>query len=98
LSGEIGFCIRFKYCKEHGSFDESLVLLVNRICPAGRNFDSKVMVAIGILRWFFDYQREEIRTILLSRGLWILTGEISNLSEEFLLRFYALHKRHIEEV
>jgi len=56
------------------------------------------MVAIGILRWFFDYQREEIRTILLSRGLHISTGEISNLSEEFLLRFYALHKRHIPQI
>ena len=51
------------------------------------------MVAIGILRWFFDYQREEIRTLLLSRKVHISTGEISNLSEEFLLRFYALHKR-----
>ena len=56
------------------------------------------MVAIGILRWFFDYQREEIRTILLSRGIHISTGEISNLSEEFLLRFYALHKRHIPQM
>jgi len=98
LSGEIRFTIRFRYCKEHGSFDESLVSLVNRICPAGRNFDSKVMVAIGILRWFFDYQREEIRTILLSRGIHISTGEISNLSEEFLLRFYALHKRHAPQI
>ncbi|NAS89010.1 hypothetical protein C4E24_04660 [ANME-1 cluster archaeon AG-394-G21] len=56
------------------------------------------MVAIGILRWFFDYQREEIRTILLSRGIHISTGEISNLSEEFLLRFYALHKRHVPQM
>ena len=98
MSGEIRFTIRFRYCKEHGSFDEPLVSLVNRICPAGRNFDSKVMVAIGILRWLFDFQREEIGTILLSRGLHISTGEISNLSEEFLLRFYALHKRHIPQM
>nr|QNO53622.1 hypothetical protein NGENPBHE_00022 [Methanosarcinales archaeon ANME-1 ERB6] len=98
MSGEIQFSIRFRYCKKHGSFNESLVSLVNRICPAGRNFDSKVMIAIGILRWFFDYQREEIRTILLSRGLHISTGEISNLSEEFLLRFYALHKRHVPQM
>ena len=98
MSGEIRFNIHFRYCKEHGSFDEPLVSLVNRICPAGRNFDSKVMVAIGILRWLFDFQREEIGTILLSRGLHISTGEISNLSEEFLLRFYALHKRHIPQM
>ncbi|MBE0525223.1 MAG: transposase [Methanosarcinales archaeon] len=56
------------------------------------------MVAIGILRWFFDYQREEIKTIFLSRGIHISTGEISNLSEEFLLRFYALHKSHTPEI
>ena len=56
------------------------------------------MVAIGILRWFFDYQREEIRALLLSRKIHISTGEISNLSEEFLLRFYALHKRHVPQI
>jgi hypothetical protein len=56
------------------------------------------MIAIGILRWFFDYQREEIGTILLSRGIHISTGEISNLSEEFLLRLYALHKRHVPQI
>lgn len=98
MSGEIKFSICFRYCKKHGSFDESLVSLVNRICPAGRNFDSKVMVAIGILRWFFDFQREEIKTLLLSRRIHTSTGEISNLSEEFLLRFYALHKRHTPQI
>lgn len=56
------------------------------------------MVAIGILRWFFDYQREEIKTLLLSKEIHISTGEISNLSEEFLLRFYALHKRHVPQI
>ncbi len=29
-----------------------------------------------------------------SRGIHISTGEISKLSEEFLLRFYVLHKKH----
>ena len=56
------------------------------------------MIGIGILRWHFDYQREEIQTILLSRGLRISTGEISNLSEEFLLRFYAIHKRQVPQI
>ena len=98
IGAYLRFNICFRYCKEHGSFDEPLVSIVNRICPAGRNFDSKVMIAIGILRWYFDYQREEIRNILLVRGIHISTGEISNLSEEFLLRFYALHKRHIPQI
>jgi hypothetical protein len=52
------------------------------------------MVAIGFLRWLFNYQREEIKLLLEVRGIYISTGEISNLSEEFLLRFYILHKKH----
>ena len=72
--------------------------VVNRICPAGRSFDTKIMVAIGILRWSFNYQREEIKNILFSRGISISTGEISNLSEEFLVRFYAFHKRHVPQM
>ena len=52
---------------------------------------------IGI-NYDFDFQREEIRTILLSRGIHNSTGEISNLSEKFLLRFYALHKRHVPQI
>jgi hypothetical protein len=92
------FSIRFRHCKEHGTFDEPLISLVNRICPAGRSFDTKIMVAIGILRWYFNYQREEIKNILFLRGISISTGEISNLSEEFLVRFYALHKRHVPQM
>jgi MULE transposase domain. len=56
------------------------------------------MIVVGILRWIFDYRREEIQILLSSRGIEISTGEISNLSEEFLLRFYALHKRHIPQM
>jgi len=52
------------------------------------------MLAIGFLRWLFDYQREEIQLFLEGRGVNISTGEISRLSEEFLLRFYVLHKKH----
>ncbi len=59
-----------------------------------RTFDTKVIVAIGYLRWFFNYQREEIQLLLGARGIQISTGEISRLSEEFLLRFYILHKKN----
>jgi len=51
------------------------------------------MIAVGLIRWFLNMQREEIQLLLFGRGIEISTGEISNLSEEFLLRFYALHKR-----
>lgn len=53
-----------------------------------------MVIAIGYLRWLFNYQREEIQLLLESHGIHISTGEISKLSEEFLLRFYVLHKKH----
>jgi hypothetical protein len=56
------------------------------------------MIAIGILRWSFNYQREEIKNFLLFRGISISTGEISNLSEEFLVRFYVLHKKYVPQM
>ncbi|NOR48026.1 MAG: hypothetical protein GQ533_08285, partial [Methanosarcinaceae archaeon] len=56
------------------------------------------MVAIGYLRWFFNYQREEIQLLLGARGVQISTGEISKLSEEFLLRFYIVHKKHSPQI
>ena len=56
------------------------------------------MIAVGILRWYQNYQREEIENFILSRGVSISTGEISNLSEEFLVRFYSLHKHHVNQM
>ncbi len=53
-----------------------------------------MIIAIGFLRWLFNYQREEIQLFLEGRGIHISTGEISILSEEFLLRFYVLHTKH----
>jgi hypothetical protein len=56
------------------------------------------MIAVGMLRWFFNLQRKEIQLLLAARGTNISTGEISNLSEEFLLRFYVLHRKHIPKL
>jgi hypothetical protein len=56
------------------------------------------MTAIGYLRWFFNYQREEIQLLLGARGVQISTGKISELSEEFLLRFYTVHKKHSSQM
>lgn len=56
------------------------------------------MIAVGLLRWFLNMQREEIQLLLYARGTNISTGEISNLSEEFLLRFYIFHKKHIGQM
>ena len=86
------------YCKKHGLINQTLNSIINRICPPGCVFDTKVMIAVGLLRWFFNFQRKEIQLLLAARGTNISTGEISNLSEEFLLRFYALHRRHIPQI
>ncbi len=51
------------------------------------NFDYGVMIAVGLLRFFLDYQRDEIPIPMESKGIAISTGEISNLSEKFLQRF-----------
>lgn len=56
------------------------------------------MIAVGILKSIFDYQREELQLLLFARGCVISTGEISKLSEEFLLRFYVLHKRRMSKM
>ena len=84
-------------CEKHGIVGQT-ASVVNGICPKGCNFDGKSMVAIGLLRWFFNLQREENQLVFEIRGTDISTGEISNLSEDFLLRFYALHRRHIPKL
>jgi hypothetical protein len=66
--------------------------------PVRHNFDLKVVIAIGLLRWIMDYQRKEIQVIMESRGISISTGDISILSEQFLLSFYTLHKRHAADL
>lgn len=98
LSGERKLTVRFMYCKTHGMVDTGVRDVVNRICPPGYIFDSKVMIAVGLLRWFGNLQREEIQVLLMGRGISISTGEISNLSVEFLFRFYVLHRKHIPQM
>jgi len=94
LSGNIKISFKKKYCEDHGLINTEIQSLVQRICPKRKSFDTKVMIAIGFLRWLFDYQREEIQLLLEARGVRISTGEISEQSEEFLLRFYVIHKKH----
>src|SRR4030065_636383 len=91
LFGEIHFKFCYKFCKTHGPSNQKLHSIIIAICPHDRTFDTKVMIAVGLFRWFLNMQREEIQLLFFGRGIEISTGEIYNLSEEFLLRFYALH-------
>ncbi|VVB56459.1 Uncharacterised protein [uncultured archaeon] len=94
LSGEHIISFRKKYCRYHGLINKETISTIQKICPIKRNFDTKVIIAIGLLRWSFNCQREEIQLLLEGQGIRISTGEISILSEEFLLRFYVLHNKH----
>jgi len=98
LSGDRFLSIPIKYCKEHGVINKRTISIFNKICPKWRTFDTKVMIAIGFLRWLFNCQREETQLFLEGRGIFISTGEISKLSEEFLLRFYVIHKNHSSQM
>lgn len=95
ISGERQLRVHIKYCEVHGTFNCDGPSVAHKICPSGRTFDTKVLISVGFLRWFFNYQREEIQLLFETRGVHISTGEISYLSEEFLLRFYVIHKRHV---
>ena len=64
----------------------------------GSDFDPRVTIAVGIMRWLMDYQISEIQILMESRGISISTGEISNLSIEFLLRFYCIHRGHLKDL
>lgn len=60
--------------------------------PANRIFDFDVMAAIGLLRYGLKFQRREIQILFIGRNIEISEGEVSELSFEFLLRFYLLHR------
>ena len=64
----------------------------------GSDFDLRVTIAVGMLRFLLDYQRSEIQVLMESRGIGMSTGEISNLTREFLLRFYCSHRKHMKDL
>lgn len=95
ISGISNIRFTLKACPLHRNADRSIV---NAIIPAGSNFDYHIMIAVGILRFLMDYQRSEIQILMESRGIPISTGEISFLSEEFLLRFYCIHRKRLGDL
>ena len=86
--------IHIRKCNIHGITNRKIINSL--LCSS--DFDPRVTIAIGIMRWLMDYQISEIQILLESRGISISTGEISNLSREFLLRFYCIHRRHMKDM
>jgi hypothetical protein len=95
LSGEREIIFTLKMCQKHGKGNGHIL---EAIVPKKSDFDIKIMIAVGLLRWMMDYQREEIQLLLQARGVDISTGEISTLSERFLLSFYCIQKRHTADL
>ena len=86
--------IHIRKCNIHGITNRKIINSL--LCSS--DFDLRVTVAVGLLRWLMDYQISEIQILLESRGISISTGEISNLSRELLLRFYCIHRRHMKDM
>ncbi len=94
LSGEVNLNIHVRKCPDHKETNRNAIdAFIN-----SSGFDPRVTIAIGILRWLMDYQVSEIRIIMESSRISISTGEISNLSREFLIRFYVIHRRHLKDL
>lgn len=62
------------------------------------NTDLNVIISIGLLRWRLGMKRHEIRAFLVTKGIYLSTGTISNRSLDFLLLFKQLHKNKSEEI
>ncbi len=83
LSGDVNLNIHVRKCPDHKETNRNAIdTLIN-----SSGFDTRVVIAVGLLRWIMDYQRSEIQILMESRGVRVSTGEISTLSQEFLLRF-----------
>ena len=94
LSGDVNLNIHVRKCPDHKETNRNAIdAFIN-----SSGFDPRVVIAVGLLRWIMDYQRSEIQILMESRGARVSTGEISTLSQEFLLRFYCIHRRHMKDL
>ncbi len=89
--------VRVLHCPDHPDIFVYPKPMCRLFLP-GCRFDMNVMNAVGILRWGLCLQREEIRILLMGRGVTISTGEISYLSERFLVYFSLLHRSKYPEI
>ena len=86
--------VHVRICSTHRKTNRNVI----EALAGGSDFDPRITIAVGLLRFLLDYQREEIQILMESHGIGISTGEISILSREFLLRFYCIHKRHMKDL
>ena len=73
-------------CNDHEETNRKATdILIN-----GSWFDPRITMEVGLLRMVMDYQTSEVQIFFESRGIEISAGEISNMSREFLLRYYCV--------
>ena len=94
ISGDVNLNVHMRKCSDHKETNRKAIDAL----ISGSNFDPRITMAAGLLRFLLDYQRDEIQILFESRGIRISTGEISCLSREFLLRFYCIHRRHMKDL
>ena len=76
LSGDVNLNIHVRKCPDHKETNRNAIdAFIN-----SSDFDPRVTIAIGILRWLMDYQVSEIRIIMESSGISISTGEMVSTS------------------
>ncbi len=68
------------------------------LVPPGAVYGYDVEVRVGLARFMYNRQREEIRAELRREGIEVSTGEISALALHFVLHMAALHSASAERI
>ena len=64
LSGGVNLNVHVRKCPDHKETNRKAIdALIN-----GSDFDNRIVMAVGLLRWIMDYQRSEIHILMESRG------------------------------
>jgi hypothetical protein len=85
-------------CKDHSDEYFSIQGATKAPLIPKCNTDLNVIILIGLLRWRLGMKRHEIRAFLVTKGIYLSTGTISNRSLDFILLFKQLHKNKCEEI
>ena len=71
---------------------------LQKLVPPGAIYGYDIEVRVGLARFVYNRQREEIRAELRREGIEVSTGEISALSLHFVLHLAALHSACAERI
>ena len=98
LQGTINVRVEIRYCPNH---NRPIIIKpdnLTEVVAKGRSFGIDILIAIGLLRWGLNLQREQIQLYFKRKNINISTGTISNLSFDFLLLLKQIHEKHIDKL